>query len=477
MRAMKTMRATSLTAVLVLLLALAVVPAAKGQRNTRAYPDHRLYLPLAVRTPLKGYLPIVMHGSPAGGREDITYSTGFDLQNLGADEADLRLTYYNQDGTIALEVRDAILAMGSKSYYPIHPEEGFNGSVVISSDQRVVAVANLRASGAVNASSAANSFSEGALTVYLPLIMRGFYGLDTWFNVQNAGTTTTHVTVTYIPGEAGNAGVTEEADIPPGAAYTFDQVTNAALGERFVGSAVVTSDGQPLVATVEQVGSTESFMALMSYNGFVAGSSTVNLPLVMANNYGFYTGIQCQNGGTIDTQIVVDYGPNTAGIWEPTDESATVAPGRSHTFLQLGEPWPEPYVGPATVTNSQNQPLMCIVNQVMAGTAPADPDFGTAYEGFGPASATERVSLPLVITNYGYTTSLQVQNVDTLPVTIFVPSGLPILIDPGESVSFSPPGPYVGSMTIAATGKIVALVNTMNPSSNDEFTTYNAFNY
>jgi len=423
----------------------------------------------------------------------ITYNSGFQVQNLEGTTATIVIEYYNQDGTKAREVTDTIPANGSKTYFPIHPEGGFNGSVVISSDRQIAAIANLLASGAVNAASATTGFSAGAATVNLPLIMRGNYGFDTWFNVQNAGTQTTHVTVTYYPGSAGNSGVTEEADIPPGAARTFNQATNPALGTRFVGSAKVTSDGQPLVATVEQVGSSPSFMVLMGYNGFAAGSSTVNLPLVMAKNYGYYTGIQCQNTGTVTTTVTVAYGPNTVGSWMPINDSAVVPPGASHTFLQLGGQWTERYVGSGTVTSSPTQPLVCIVNQVLPGATPADPDFGTAYEGFDPAQATPKASAPLIMAkNYGYYTGIQVQNVSATPcdVTVTYSAGpwVPTAetktnLAPGASHTFLQLGgqwtqTYVGSATIQGSGcNVVAIVNEVKPGESDQFFTYDAINY
>jgi hypothetical protein len=440
-------------------------------------------------------LPTLVSAQGSG----ITWNSGFQVQNLENEDASIVIMYYNQDGTEAIPggVSDTIPAMGSKTYYPIHPEGTFNGSVVISSNKQVAAIANLLASGTVTAASATNSFSAGASPVNLPLIMRGNYGFDTWFNVQNVGTATTHVTVTYYPGSAGNSGVTEEADIPAGAAATFDQATNTALGDMFVGSAVVTSDGQPLVATVEQVGSTESFMVLMGYNGFVAGSTTVNLPLIMANNWGFYTGIQCQNGGDASTTVTVDYGPNTVGTWEATNDSATVAAGASHTFLQLGGQWTEMYVGSATVTSDPAQPLMCIVNQVMPGATAPDPDFGTAYEGFDPAGATSKASAPLIMAeNYGYYTGVQVQNVseaacevtlefsdNTVSSSITKPSNESATIEPGASHTFLQLGgqwtdKYVGSATITGDGcNVVAIVNEFLPGVSDQFFTYNAFNY
>ena len=427
-------------------------------------------------------LPTLVSAQGSG----ITWNSCFQVQNLENTEATINVMYYNQDGTVAADVPDTIPALGSKTYCPIDPVGTFNGSVVISSNTQVVAIANLLASGALSAGAATNSFSAGATTMNLPLIMRGNDGFNTWFNVQNTGTSSTNVTVTYNPG-----GTTETATIPAGAAATFDQEDNSALGSTFVGSAVVTSDSQAIVATVEQAG-TGSIKTLLGYNGFASGSTTVVAPLVMANNAGFFTGIQVQNVGGLTANVTVTYGPNTAGAFTPSaDGPVSIAAGASHTFLQSGGQWTgNTYVGSATITNAEGQELVAIVNQLKIGGL----SFGTAYEGFDPTSATSSVSAPLVMANnWDYSTGIQVQNVsgnDPCSVTVtygpntagsFAPAAETVSIALGASATFSQLGwteMYVGSATVAGSGcSIVAIVNELNLSSNDGFFTYNGFNY
>jgi len=322
----------------------------------------------------------------------------------------------------------------------------------------------------------------------LPLIMRVNAGFNTWFNVQNTGTSSTGVTVTYNPG-----GTTETATIPAGAAATFDQETNTALGGTFVGSASVTSDSQNIVATVEQVG-TGSIKTLLGYNGFTGGSTTVVAPLIMANNGGFFTGIQVQNVGGSTANVTVTYSANTtSGMGTPAPDSASIAPGESATFLQTGGQWTDKYVGSATITNPEAQELVAIVNQLLIGTL----SFGTAYEGFDPTSATSDASAPLVMANNGgYFTGIQVQNVsgaDPCNVTVtfgpntggtFTPTSEPASIPVGASNTFLQTGgqwgsnKYVGSASISGSGcSIVAIVNELNLAENDKFFTYNGFNY
>lgn len=423
--------------------------------------------------------------------QSITYTSGFQVQNLGESTATIMLQYYNQDGSQPIaDVADTIPAGSNKTYFPIHAPDGFNGSVVVLADQPVVAITNTLGNSTQYAAST-EGFSGGATSVKLPLIMRGNSGYYTWFNVQNTGTADAQVYVEYLPSSAGNADSEGPVTIKPGASHTFDQHDRTTLGDKFVGSAVVSSD-QPVVATVMQVG--EKYKSMLGYAGFTAGSDTVSLPLIMANNSGFYTGFQVQNIGTIDTEITVSYGANIGGSFAPVDEYATLAPNEMATFLQSAGQFATPkYVGSATITSNNGQPIVAIVNQVkMTGVA-----LGTAYNGFDPAAATERVSAPLIMANNsGYFTGIQVMNVgeyDTNITVTYGPNTAGTLAPPQEFATVSPgdtfnsiqnagiwTSKYVGSLTVQADpgGKIVMIVNEIWPAApGDQFLTYDGFNY
>jgi len=427
---------------------------------------------------------------PAASAQGITWTSGFQVQNLSASDASITIHYYNQDGTEAIAaVGDTVPAMGSKTYFPIHAADGFNGSVVIESGTPdLVAIANTLGNSPQYAAST-ESFAQGGTPFKLPLIMRNNGGYYTWFNVQNVGTAPASVTVQYIPGSSGTAYTSPSVSIQPNAAHTFDQHDMTDLGSTFVGSAVVTSD-QPIVATVMQVG--ETYKNMMGYNGFAGGSMTVSLPLVMANNSGYYTGFQVQNVGTGSATVTADFGTNIAGSFAPTSESVTLAPNASHTFLQAGGQWTQKYVGSATISATQD--VVAIVNQVnMTPIA-----LGTAYNGFDPAGATNKVSGPLIMANNsGYFTGFQVMNVGGSAASItcsygantagsFAPPSESGTINPGDSYNSIQSGgawgsnKYVGSVVCeaGAGAKIVMIVNQINPSAaGDQFMTYGGFNF
>jgi len=232
---------------------------------------------------------------------------------------------------------------------------------------------------------------------------------------------------------------------------------------------------------------------MIGYNGFTSGSATVSLPLIMANNSGYYTGFQVQNVGASRATVTIEYGDNLAGSFAPSADSVTLDADESATFIQNDGKWSgKKYVGSATLTCSE--PVVAIVNQVrQTGVA-----LGTAYNGFDPQASTNKVSAPLIMANNsGYYTGIQVMNVgsSTASVTVeygdnqvgsYSPSAETATISPGNSYnSIQNLGPwsghkYVGSLTVSGGSgdKIVMIVNQIWPeASGDQFMTYDGFNY
>lgn len=462
-----------------------------------------------------------------GAQGGLTYTSSIQVVNLESTTATIDLYYYNPDGTQAGTLPgETVNGNSSKTYYPLlGVDPGFKGSVVISSDKQIAAITNLVTTDyAFNASM--TGFSAGAPDFNLPLIMCNNSGFNTFFSVQNTSPDTdAHITINYIPGSFGASGVSETATIAPGAAASFDQTAGSTTKNcddlkgtdtRFIGSATISSD-QPVVATVMQLNTT-SFRILMGYNGFASGSSSISMPLIMANNNSFYTSMQIQNIGGSATNVTVDYSANTGGAFDPANETFSLAPGEAKTIIQNGAPpangsannWSTAgrYIGGASVTNSADQPLVAMVNQASPGTGSTGP-FGSSYEGFDPTLATANVSAPLIMgNNSGYYTSIQTQNVGgstCATVTIdyganvatggtFNPANEVFSLAAGASKTIiqngAPPangstvnnwtgvGRYIGSAEVSAPGcSILAIVNEFANASGDRLMTYDGFNH
>ena len=440
----------------------------------------------------------------------VTFQTGFQVQNLGSGTATVTVNYYNADGTLAGPAQTVSIATGGSYTFfgsTMVVPAGFKGSVVISADQPVAAISNVLGTNADGAKTAGsyNGFSGGSTKVSAPIIQRGNSGYATFVAVQNAGTTAATVHVTYAPLAGSGTASTEDATIAPNASRVFDQEGNNALGVKFIGSATIEStNGQPLVATVVQLGK-GSTKTQLTYDAFTAGSPSVLLPLIFANNSGFFTGLSVQNAGAAATEVTVTYtanGATGAGLCAtPPASKATVAPGASLVVLN-NDPTLAPsgckYIGGATVTNSTNQPLVGIVNQLRSAGASSS---GSAYEGFNPAAATKLVSAPLVqANNSGFYSAMQVQNTAATPTQITIKyspntaTGTNVcgaVADVTDTIPasasktyFNNAGlptancKYIGSATItSATNNVVAIVNQLLPNApGDQLLTYNAFN-
>jgi hypothetical protein len=403
-----------------------------------------------------------------------TYSSGFQVANQSASTATINIQYVNQSGVVANTVTDTIPGNSSKTYFPIGAAPGFNGSVVISSDQPVAAIANLLGNGFAYGASY-ESFSEGAPTVSLPLIMKGNSGFNTWFNVQNAsspGGADVNVSISYA-----NTTCTETRTIKAGAAYTFNQATNTCLPTPYVGAATVTATGGNIVATVVQTGPN----TLFAYNGFTGGSTNPVMPLVQANNAGYWTGIQVQNTGAASTNITVSYVPGSTG--SACTQSATIAAGASATFFACSNLSVARFIGGASVTaNSANQPLVAIVNQLNSAAGK-----GAAYNAFAPAGATSKVNFPLIMRdNSGFFTGFNVYNAGAAaanvtctftgtgapaPVSGNVPAGGTLTAIQGGA------GRYVGSVICSATGgSLLGVANQLGSGAGDNLFAYGGFN-
>lgn len=403
-----------------------------------------------------------------------TYNTGFQVANQSGTDATITITYVRQDGTVDATVPDTIPANGSKTYFPIGASAGFNGSVVISSDQPVAAITNVLANGFAFGASY-ESFEAGAPVVNLPLIMKGNFGFNTWFNVQNAsspGGSPVTVNITFA-----DTTCTHTATIPAGAAATFNQATNSCLPTPYVGAATVTATGGDVVATVLQAGPT----TLFAYNGFTSGSTNPIMPLVQANNFGYFTGIQVQNAGTASTNVTVSYVPGTSGT--ACTQSATIAAGASATFINCSSMSVAQFVGGASVTtNSASQPLVAIVNQLNTGAGK-----GAAYNAFDPAQATSTVNFPLIMRdNFGFFTGFNIYNAGAAAANVactFSGTGGPAPVNATVAAGATltavqiGTGPYVGSATCtAAGGSLVGVANELSSAAGDNLFAYTGFN-
>lgn len=229
-----------------------------------------------------------------------------------------------------------------------------------------------------------NPFSAGALTFFAPLIMNNYWGYNTALTVQNVGSSTARVRMTY------SNGTIETVNIPTNSSYakyspgvvglTAGNTLYSVKIESITGSGVVTA--QPVVAFVNQSNVTNR---ASSYTAFAGGANRVYLPVVYKLYYRYNTSVTCQNVGAAPTTMTITYkGP---GVGAPTT-SPSILIGKTHEFYQFTDPSlssvPMNWKGSAVVTASQ--PIVCVTNenQNLPPEINQSKDMMYTYEGVSP---------------------------------------------------------------------------------------------
>lgn len=432
------------------------------------------------------------------------YESAIQVQNLdSASVASISIAYYNPDGTLAAlpapytnPVADTVAAGSSNTYLPIHPNAGFKGSVVVSSDKQIAIISNLTIVATNRALGTYTGVAAGGPSLFFPLIDKR--NNVSVFSVQNASSVVANYVIDFIPLPGG--GYADIADIAgvlqPGAAATYNMADYNGSNQ-WLGSIKVTTTTGALAGVVSNVNSTVAASPTNGvYNGFSAGSTTSILPLVMENNNGNRTGVSCQNLGPGAATITMSYTPSAGYPARPADVFAAV-PENGIAVKVMDYLGATKWVGGSTVTVSGPATIACVVNQ----TRPEKKN-SNLYEGFNPAAATDTVVMPLIMSKNGTTTqtftAFSIASVDGTNINVScdwkpsvsfpdiantVKSGAAVLVFSQQTGFSAGNARWIGSAVCTeATGKaIVAVVNQSReglPSNyqRDVTSAYDAFN-
>lgn len=326
------------------------------------------------------------------------------VQNLdGVDSAHISIYYYDPSGTLVTlpspytnPVQDTIDPGSSVTYLTIHPGTGFTGSAVVMSDRPIAIISNLTIATTYRALGTFVGIASGSTNIYFPLVDKR--SNISAFSIQNVGTGNANITIDFIPQPGSGYGdISDVTDtIAQGAAHLYN-MANYGTGN-WLGSVKVTASSGTIAGLLSNINQTNVDSPTNAvYNGFSGGSSTVILPLLMeANNYN-RTGTSCQNLGPDPATITIDYSPE-AGYPDRTNdvfENVAVNGIATKLFNETGTKW----VGSAVVTVSGSNKIACVVNQSRPTLRRS-----SIYEGFNPATATDTVVLPLIMSKNGTTT-------------------------------------------------------------------------
>ena len=374
--------------------------------------------------------------------------TSYMIQNLDtSNQANVVVAYYDSSGNhiSGADKSLTIPAGGQVTVVQYTDDPSLNGvySAVVSSDRPVAVIVNQQTAppglsymDSTPPFASYTGFESGSTQVTLPEIMYNWYGYYTEFFVQNVGSGSANVGVTYYPGLAGASGVTENVAVPQYASHQFSQKNMSSLGApsgtyagRFIGSAVITST-QPVVAVVNE--HNEGAQKLFTYNGFSAGSTDLVAPSILRGHYGWYTSLSIANPSLSQTaHVTITYYADTQYSLPSNLRGTTVVktftidPGKSLTRYDGtgASPTTDPSLSDltsftrffGTARIQSDIPVVAKVNQEN------DSGNAEAYNCIDASTASTKVVVPLIQADfYGFYTSLTVQNMASSAGTITI---------------------------------------------------------
>ncbi len=290
------------------------------------------------------------------------YYTNVVVQNTSSTAIDVTLKIYNGATKVDEETKtvqgNGFVTFDQKARTVLG--EGLYAGVVEAGGPVAAMVSVWRADGQQYAY---NGFTSGTAVAYAPVLMKNYYGFDTALTVQNVGTTSASVTVTY------SNGATNTKTIPAKASQLFYTPNEADLPAGWLGAAKIEATGSTVVALVNE---SDVNNRAASYTGFAAGGKTANAPIVLKTYYGFSTSITCQNIGAAAANITATY---SNGV---TEAKTNVPVNGTALFYQPNTVGlPASFNGSAVITSSEN--IVCVVNENQV-TNPVKSDFLLTYE-------------------------------------------------------------------------------------------------
>jgi len=361
---------------------------------------------------------LVITASPVNAQLGTTDKSSFAVQNISDSTATVTVSFITTNGDV---ITPTELNSGKTNPFELLPGASWEVyvpgvpdlpdgqySVLISSTQKIVAIANLVGEGTTNFNGSYSGFESGATPFYLPSVVYNYYGWYSLISVQNVGSTSTDIDVT-ITCSNGSVGTLSATNVPASSSVHFDLEnvvpTGFTASTSCNGSAVITSSGAPIIAvdnqTVPTAGNTQS------YSGSASGASSLYVPALYKSYYGWNASLNIRKlaaGSTTVTVTYSDSGVSTCDLTDVTPSCLLYIPTEHSGNGYFG----------ATITTSPSMDVLAVVNAANGAQA-------QTYNAINSANATNAVSIPSVMKSYyGWNTSFTCQNVGSLPTTLHI---------------------------------------------------------
>ncbi len=351
------------------------------------------------------------------------YVSAITYTNTGLETANIAFSFYSEGSGTAVVERRTLVASASSSLSVgslTSLSAGFKGSVVIDSDQPIVATLVQIPPSSI--SSKVRPLANGALMgkprLILPRVFKGTFSTTSVFSVQNADNVDNDITVKFFNMDGSVAASSQVQSLPPGAAKYFDLGTVSSLPAGFNGTAEVVAarkSGAPgrAAAIVEEFGTASSGAMNQYATAFegTAGATTTGQAITSMCNYGAQlnnSSHRVVNAGASEATVTPQW---FAGNAMPDAGVFKLAPMAAYAFNPCTSGQTSGYLGAAIFNSTQP---MTLLNTVSGG--------GQSRTWLGDDVGAERLVAPYVrwATDANYNASngsirsfLTIQNVGT----------------------------------------------------------------
>lgn len=288
------------------------------------------------------------------------------LQNADTASADVSIQFYNQatGAAVGAPYTSSIPASASKVFVigtltPALPSGNVNGqfsaTITSTNGKNIGGISNVWTAYKFGEFGSYNGVTAGSSTVYVPGLYNNYYNFVSALNVQNIGTSSTNVTVTYSNGSTSLATLAANQ----ATSWFMPNIAGLPTGNTngFFSAKVTASGGGKVVATVN----TEDKNAglLSSYNAVPSATNSVGCPVVMQAYYKWFSAATVQNVGTAATNITATYSSGQTKTINNVPANGTA------NFIELptaGTVLPNGSVV-SVVFSSSGQPIVAVVNE------------------------------------------------------------------------------------------------------------------
>jgi len=411
------------------------------------------------------------------------FATSINLHNLGDTEASVSIKYVAKNGDTAY-TSDHTIATGDVLSVYVPAESALASgeySVVVSSSQKVAAIAQFSDPDSYGAYSGADS---GSTAWFVPGVYNNYYKNYSEVYAQNVSDTAQDITLeVFAPGSSIPVHSDTKLAVPAYASVNWGLTGVASLQKNIAYSAKVTAVSDIIVIS-NYFGSDNIAPQLYSFNAFSSGAKKFNLPVIVNNYYGWNASISIQNVSADQASVTVAYSTGK------TDDYTIPSNSNVSIYIPAVPDLPSGKTGLFGATITSDEDVAVVVNQSNTYNRAA------TYEGIAQEAGSTKVYAPVTMKRYyNASSNLACQNIGDVDTTMeLVYSNIP-----GTLVSdaipaggiwslYLPadtrlPNKYLGSATITSSGEPIACVvqsnfedAPYNTQNMDALLAYTAFN-